>query len=119
MDTQHTQRPVVLVRSKPRRFGRGSLGEEVGKAASRVELSIEQQGFIASLLQEMMVREPERRLSAHDALCHIESAESLFGAEVAEYSQLVEDMSDAPLLHHRRPQSTAAPSNETKPLHQN
>lgn len=61
------------------------MGEEVDKAASRVELSTEQQESITSMLQEMMVREPERRLSARDASCRIESAASLFGAEVAEH----------------------------------
>ncbi|KAK7701719.1 hypothetical protein SLS64_010167 [Diaporthe eres] len=72
------------------------LGEEVAKAASRVELSMGQQGFIVSLLQDMLVREPEDRLSARDASRRIESAASLFGGQVAEYLDLVEDIPDAP-----------------------
>ncbi|ROV98321.1 hypothetical protein VMCG_07189 [Cytospora schulzeri] len=75
---------------------RGSLGEEVAKAASGMELSTEEQEFLASLLQEMMVREPEERLSACDASRRIESAASLFSGEVAEDVQLVEDIPDAP-----------------------
>lgn len=75
---------------------RGSLGEEVAKAASRVELSTEQQGFIVSLIQEMMAREPEGRLSAIDTSRRMESAASLFDGEVAECLHVVEDISDAP-----------------------
>lgn len=75
---------------------RGSLGEEVAKAASRVELSTEQQVFIVSLLQDMLVREPENRLSARDTSRRIESAASLFGGEVAEHLHVVEDIPDAP-----------------------
>lgn len=75
---------------------RGSLGEEVAKAASRVELPAEHQAYIVSLLQEMLVREPENRLPARDASLRIESAASLFGGEVAEHLHVVEDISDAP-----------------------
>ncbi|KAI7775598.1 hypothetical protein LA080_006561 [Diaporthe eres] len=75
---------------------RGSLVEEVAKAASRVGLSTEQQGFIVSLLQDMLVRESEDRLSARDTSRRIESAASLFGGEVAEHLHLVEDIPDPP-----------------------
>lgn len=77
--------------------GRGSLRDELLQVASRSELTTEQQEFIASLLQEMMVREPGERLPARDVLCRIESAAPLFGGEVAEYpEQTAEDPEDAP-----------------------
>ncbi|KAG6354927.1 hypothetical protein INS49_004008 [Diaporthe citri] len=74
----------------------GSLGGEIAKAASGVELSTEQQGFIVSLLQDMLACETENRLTARDTSRRIESAASLFGGEVVEHLLLVEDIPDAP-----------------------
>lgn len=77
--------------------GRGSLRDELLQVASRSELTAEQQEFIASLLQETMVRVPEDRLPDRDVLFRIESAALLFGGEVAEYTeQIEEDPDDAP-----------------------
>lgn len=73
---------------------RSNLREELLKAASRSELTTEQQEFIASLLQEMLVREPEGRLPARDALRRIESAAALFGVDVAEQPQPIADLPD-------------------------
>lgn len=77
--------------------GRGSLRDELLQVASRSELTTEQQEFIASLLQEMMVREPEGRLSARDVSSRIDSAASVFGGEVVEYpKQFAKYPDDAP-----------------------
>jgi hypothetical protein len=76
---------------------RGSLREELLQAATKAELTIEQQEFITSLLQEMLAREPEGRLSARDVSRRIESAAPLFGGKVAEHpEQISEDPDDAP-----------------------
>lgn len=47
-------------------------------------------------MQEMLGREPDKRLSAHDALHRIGSVASLFGEEMAEYPKVVEHIPDAP-----------------------
>lgn len=76
---------------------RGSLREELLKAAPRSELTTEQQEFLACLLQDMLVREPEGRLPARDALSRIESAASLFRGDVDEQPEpTAEEPDDAP-----------------------
>jgi serine/threonine-protein kinase SRPK3 len=73
---------------------RGSLREELLQAASRAELTTEQQDFIVPLLQEMLVREPEGRLPARDALRRLEFAAPLFGGEVAEHPEQIPELPD-------------------------
>lgn len=73
---------------------RGNLREELLEAASRSELTTEQQEFIASLLQDMLVREPEGRLPARDTLRRIESAAPLFGGDVAEQPEPIAEVPD-------------------------
>lgn len=72
--------------------GRGSLRDEPLQAAPRSELTTEQQDFIASLLQDMMAREPKERLPARDVLRRIDAAAPLFGPEVAEHLEQVADV---------------------------
>ncbi|CAN8098144.1 unnamed protein product [Discula destructiva] len=54
------------------------------EAQSESELTDEQQEFLASPIQDMLAREPEERLSAHDALLRLESTAPLFSGDVAE-----------------------------------
>lgn len=61
---------------------RGSLKNEFLQVASRAELTTEQ--LLASLLQEVLVREPEGRLPTRYVLCRIEAAVLLFGEEVVD-----------------------------------
>ncbi|KAL1874472.1 hypothetical protein Daus18300_003490 [Diaporthe australafricana] len=63
--------------------GRGSLRDELLEAP-KSELTNEQQEFLASLLQDMMARQPEERLPACEILRRIDAAAPLFGLEVAQ-----------------------------------